>query len=79
MGHRGHASAEQCATIVRNCNIGWNLRKAGQNVPVRNRNGKLEWRFKVAGHEYSHITDLADTPRKRRFGVPKAFETATAA
>jgi hypothetical protein len=48
-------------------------------VPVRNRNGKLEWRFKVAGHEYSHITDLADTSRKRRFGVPKAFETATAA
>lgn len=34
-------------------------------MPVRNRNGKLEWRFKVAGHEYSHITDLADTPRNR--------------
>ena len=34
-------------------------------MPVRNRNGKLEWRFKVDGHEYSHITDLADTPRNR--------------
>jgi GrpB-like predicted nucleotidyltransferase (UPF0157 family) len=34
-------------------------------MPIRNRNGKLEWRFKVAGHEYSHITDLADTPRNR--------------
>ena len=34
-------------------------------MPLRNRNGKLEWRFKVAGHEYSHITDLADTQRNR--------------
>jgi integrase len=34
-------------------------------MPVRNRNGKLEWRFKVNGHEWSHITDLADTPRNR--------------
>ena len=34
-------------------------------MPIRNRNGKLEWRFKVSGHEYSHITDLADTPRNR--------------
>jgi site-specific recombinase XerD len=25
----------------------------------------LEWRFKVDGHEYSHITDLADTARNR--------------
>jgi len=34
-------------------------------MPVRERNGKLEWRFKVNGHEYSHITDLADTERNR--------------
>lgn len=34
-------------------------------MPVRNRNGKLEWRFKLDGHEYSHITDLGDTPRNR--------------
>jgi hypothetical protein len=34
-------------------------------MPIRNRNGKLEWRFKVNGHEWSHITDLADTARNR--------------
>jgi len=34
-------------------------------MPVRNRNGKLEWRFWVDGHEWSHITDLADTERNR--------------
>jgi site-specific recombinase XerD len=34
-------------------------------MPVRTRNGKLEWRFKVNGHEYSHITDLEDTARNR--------------
>ena len=34
-------------------------------MPLRNRNGKLEWRFKVAGHTYSRITDLADTPNNR--------------
>ena len=34
-------------------------------MPIRSRNGKLEWRFKVGGHGYSHITDLADTPRNR--------------
>jgi hypothetical protein len=34
-------------------------------MPVRNRGGKLEWRFKVSGNKYSHITDLADTPRNR--------------
>jgi hypothetical protein len=34
-------------------------------MPIRNRGGKLEWRFKVNGHAWSHITDLADTPRNR--------------
>jgi integrase len=34
-------------------------------MPVRARGKKLEWRFKVNGQEYSHITDLADTPRNR--------------
>jgi integrase len=34
-------------------------------MPIRNRNGKLEWRFKVAGREYSQITNWADTPRNR--------------
>jgi integrase len=34
-------------------------------MPVRARNGKLEWRFQVSGHEYSHITDLGDTERNR--------------
>ena len=34
-------------------------------MPVRNRNGKLEWRFKVNGHEYSKITELPDTARNR--------------
>lgn len=34
-------------------------------MPVRARKGKLEWRFWVNGHEYSKVTDLADTPRNR--------------
>ena len=34
-------------------------------MPIRNRGGKLEWRFEVNGHEYSKITDLADTERNR--------------
>jgi integrase len=34
-------------------------------MPIRARNGKLEWRFEVNGHEYSRITDLADTERNR--------------
>jgi integrase len=34
-------------------------------MPIRARNGKLEWRFEVHGHEYSHITDLDDTGRNR--------------
>jgi integrase len=34
-------------------------------MPIRTRNGKLEWRFEVNGHEYSHVTDLADTARNR--------------
>jgi site-specific recombinase XerD len=34
-------------------------------MPVRPRNGKLEWRFKVDGHEYSKILDLTDTARNR--------------
>ena len=34
-------------------------------MPIRARNGKLEWRFEVNGHEYSHITDLDDTERNR--------------
>ncbi len=34
-------------------------------MPIRNRRGKLEWRFKVDGREYSKITDWADTPRNR--------------
>jgi site-specific recombinase XerD len=35
-------------------------------MPVRARkSGKLEWRFKVDGHEYSHVTDLVDTARNR--------------
>src|ERR1017187_6140493 len=34
-------------------------------MPIRARNGKLEWRFEINGHEYSHITDLADTARNR--------------
>lgn len=34
-------------------------------MPIRVRNGKLEWRFMVNGHEYSHITDLEDTARSR--------------
>src|SRR4051794_18538634 len=34
-------------------------------MPIRARNGKLEWRFEVNGHEYSHITDLEDTIRNR--------------
>jgi site-specific recombinase XerD len=34
-------------------------------VPIRVKRGKLEWRFGVDGHTYSHVTDLADTPRNR--------------
>ena len=34
-------------------------------MPIRARNGKLEWRFEVNGHEYSRITDLEDTARNR--------------
>ena len=35
-------------------------------MPVRVRkSGKLEWRFKVDGHEYSQVTDLVDTARNR--------------
>jgi hypothetical protein len=34
-------------------------------MPIRARNGKLEWRFEVNGREYSHITDLEDTARNR--------------
>lgn len=35
-------------------------------MPVRaRRNGKLEWRFKVNGHEYSGVTDSEDTVRNR--------------
>jgi integrase len=35
-------------------------------MPVRTRkSGKLEWRFKVNGHEYSMVTDLVDTPRNQ--------------
>jgi integrase len=34
-------------------------------MPIRARNGKLEWRFEINGHEYSHITDLEDTVRNR--------------
>jgi integrase len=34
-------------------------------MPIRARNGKLEYRFKLSGHEYSHITDLGDTARNR--------------
>ncbi len=34
-------------------------------MSIRERNGKLEWRFKANGHEFSHITDLADTARNR--------------
>lgn len=30
---------------------------------LRERNGKWEWRFKVNGHEYSEVTDLAATKR----------------
>jgi site-specific recombinase XerD len=40
-------------------------KKAGPTVPVRGRNGKLEWRFQVNGSVYQHITDLADTPRNK--------------
>jgi len=34
-------------------------------MPIRNRGGKWEWRFKVDGHEWSHITDLDATERNR--------------
>jgi hypothetical protein len=34
-------------------------------MPIRARNGKLEWRFEVNGHEYSRILDLDDTARNR--------------
>src|SRR5580704_2515011 len=34
-------------------------------MPIRTRNGKLEWRFEINGHEYSHITDLEGTERNR--------------
>ncbi len=34
-------------------------------MSIRNRNGKLEWRFMVDGHEYSKITELDDTSRGR--------------
>lgn len=34
-------------------------------MPVRNRGGKWEWRFKVDGHEWSHITDLVATERNK--------------
>lgn len=34
-------------------------------MPIRTRNGKLEWRFEVDGHEYSKLTALEDTPRNR--------------
>ena len=34
-------------------------------MPLRTKNGKLEWRFKVAGHTYSKVTDWADTPKNR--------------
>ena len=49
-----------------------NWRASGYGPPwyrvggaVRARNGKLEWRFEINGHEYSHITDLEDTERNR--------------
>ena len=34
-------------------------------MPIRVRKGRLEWRFWVDGHEYSKLTDLADTARNR--------------
>jgi integrase len=34
-------------------------------MPIRERNGKWEWRFKVDGHEWSRITELAATERNR--------------
>lgn len=35
-------------------------------MPIRVRkSGKLEWRFTVDGHQYSGVTDLADTERNR--------------
>lgn len=34
-------------------------------MPIRLRNGRLEWRFQVDSHTYSQITDYADTPRNR--------------
>lgn len=34
-------------------------------MPIRVRNGKLQWRFWVNGHEYAEVTDLADTARNR--------------
>ncbi len=34
-------------------------------MPIRARNGKLEWRFEINGHEFSRITDLEDTARNR--------------
>lgn len=59
--------ARFAGTIAGNSRSGWKNRTGAEvpGMPVRNRNGKLEWRFKVAKHEYSHITDLADTPRNR--------------
>lgn len=34
-------------------------------MAIRNRNGKLEWRFQIDGHTYSEITELVDTARNR--------------
>jgi integrase len=34
-------------------------------MPIRNRNGKLQWRFWVDSVEYAQVTDLADTARNR--------------
>lgn len=34
-------------------------------MPIRNRNGKLEWRFWVNGHEFSQLPNLVDTKRNR--------------
>ena len=34
-------------------------------MPLRTRNGKLEWRFMLDGHVYSRTTDLPDTARNR--------------
>ena len=44
---------------------GWSRGKGSDEMPIRVRNRKLEWRFMAQGQEYSHITDLDDTPRNR--------------